>query len=130
MSCGIALAWACALARLDALRDPRRGGAPKLKRDLRAELDDAVGRDVEERGGSLGIAAHETEKLVAPVSHAAAVGREHRLAPEKKRGVLERPAGNVIFFEQRRDVRLLHEAVFGENADEAFLKLLDFDALV
>src|SRR5258707_12801592 len=83
-----------------------------LDLDLAAELDDAVGRDVEEFGGVEHGVRHQDEELLAPAGEGRALRRDDLLAPQEERGFhqVEAELQDAALRQGARDVRLVHEA--------------------
>src|SRR5919198_5855066 len=101
--------------------------------DARAELDDAVSRNVEEVGDVAGVARHRGEHAVAPERHARATRhRHHFLAREEERRFHEidvEPCG-VAELERARDIELVHEAVAYSHPPAAMPEALTHDAVL
>src|SRR5687768_18486053 len=101
--------------------------------DLRAELDHAVGRNLEELGGTLRVARHDPEQLLAPARHTGAAGGNQTLAAEEEGHLVWPKMGDAALFavlEDLRDVRRLHEAIARDHAHEVLREPLDFDPLL
>src|ERR1700681_2513396 len=79
---------------------------------LRAELDDAVGGDIEEFARLGRVLGPRHKQPVAPERHNWSDRRDQRLARNKKRRVhhVERITAATALFEKRRNVRVLLES--------------------
>ena len=60
-----------------------------LEFHLHAELDDALGRDLEERIGAHGVAGNEHEQPFSPQRQAGTAGRQQRLDAEEERRLVQ-----------------------------------------
>src|SRR5260221_12380663 len=103
-----------------------------LDLDLAAELDDAVGRDVEELGGVEHGVRHQDEELLAPAGEGGALRRDDLLAPQEERG-LHQVEAELLQAARRqgaRDVGLGHEALIEHYNGEIVLAMADLDSAI
>src|SRR5258708_32912397 len=103
-----------------------------LDLDLAAELDDAVGRDVEEFGGVEHGVRHQDEELLAPARQGRALRRDDLLAPQEERGLhqVEAELQHAALRQGARDVRLGHEAVIELDDVKIVIEMADTDAAI
>src|SRR4051812_38447983 len=102
-------------------RARRRTRAARSNLDLAAELDDAVGRQLEELHRGLGVAKHPREQLLAPARHAGAGCRQEGLPREEEAGLHQVELGTALAKsrERRRNVDFVHEPVMEHDAVKA-----------
>src|SRR5690242_7636114 len=86
--------------------------AAALNLDLRAEFDQAIAGNMEERGGRHCVARQEREQLVAPQRHARTLGGNHGFARQEERRVHHVEAQSRLRAgrERRGHVGIFHEA--------------------
>src|SRR5512136_2964221 len=114
-------------------QEKRAGKAVRaLDGDLRADLDYAVGRQLEIARGVVGVLSEEDEQLVLPGRHAGARVGPYR-APrqeERRRHDVERPAELTRDGQSPGDVGGLHEAEMQNHPHGAVAEAFDLDPIL
>src|SRR5690242_15747670 len=90
--------------------------------DTGAQLDHAIGRDLEKHRGARGVARHRSEQLFTPQRHARGLRWHEGLTAQEERGFhhveLEPLGGREL--ECARQVRLILEAIVHHQSIELF----------
>ena len=109
----------------------QRGAAMGSNFHLAAELDDPVGRQLEEFHRAFRVAQHPGEQPLAPDRHARPRRGQQGLAGKEEAGVhhLALAADALDLGQRRGDVDFLHEAVAQDDPEEAGAIILGLDAL-
>src|SRR5690242_16812440 len=100
---------------------------PPSEIDLGADLDDLIRRQLEVTRCGARVAGEEREEALFDLAHLAARSREHRLAAEEIRDVVDVDVetARARLLEERGNVGSLHEAVFADDAMKAAAQRLE-----